>query len=59
VDEVVMDILALASALDFLDLVVPIRAAVLVEIQVHQAIRVVVAVAVEPHTSTSKAATLL
>jgi hypothetical protein len=58
VDEVVMDILALASALDFLDLVVPILVVVLAEIQVHLVIRVVVAVAVEPHTSVLKAVIL-
>jgi hypothetical protein len=59
VDEVVMDILALASALDFLDLVVPILAAASAEIRVHQAIRVVVVVVVVPHTSALTVLTLL
>jgi hypothetical protein len=59
VDEVVMDILALASALDFLDLVVPILAAASAEIRVHQVGQVVVAVVAEPHTSALTVLTLL
>jgi hypothetical protein len=59
VDEVVMDILALASALDFLDLVVQDLVAVSAEIQVHQVGQVAVAVAVEPHTSALTVSTLL
>jgi hypothetical protein len=53
-----MDTPALVSDQVFLDLVVPMLVVVLAEIQVHLVIRVVVVVAVEPHTSVLKAVIL-